>query len=242
MHPILSIIVPTYNEEQAIEKTLWAIVGKLTEVPYELIVADDASTDRTAAIARRCGAIVSPAVKKTTIAAGKNRGASVARGKYLVFLDADVTVPEPNVLFRRALDCFKNDPQLVGLTVNLRVLPELATLADRTIFGLVNLTHRFNNNVRHAGSASGEFQMVRTDVFRKLGGYGEHLAVAEDNEFFARLARAGRTRFEPTLTVWHTGRRAHRIGWPRLLWQWFSNYTWVALFKRSAQKEWTEIR
>jgi len=239
---MISIIIPTYNEETVIEMTLRAIRTGLTRFPYELIVADDKSTDRTAEIAGRYADSVIVHTGKTTIAAGRNRGAGAATGEYLVFIDADVEIPEPDRFFERALACFDRDPKLVGLTVNLRVFPGLATWADNLVFGTVNLVHQFNNNVLHHGSASGEFQMAKTDVFRTLGGYREDLSVAEDNEFFARLARVGRTRCEPTLTVLHTSRRAHRIGWPKLLYEWLRNALWLAVFKRSASKEWTSIR
>jgi glycosyltransferase involved in cell wall biosynthesis len=238
---MLSIIIPTYNEESVIESTLRAIRSGLTKFPYELIVADDESTDRTVEIATPIADRVLQGTK-VTIAAGRNRGAAAATGEYLVFIDADVVIPEPDRFFEQALACFECDPRLVGLTVNLRVHPNLATRADRIIFGAVNLVHRFDNNILRRGSASGEFQMVKTDVFRKLGGYNERLTVTEDNEFFSRLSRVGRTRFEPTLTVLHTGRRAHRIGWPKLLCEWARNALSAAFLKRSANKEWKPIR
>ena len=59
--------------------------------------------------------------------------------------------------------------------------------------------------------------MVRRDVFTKMGGFNEKLTAGEDHEFFQRLAKAGKTHFEKSLTVYHTGRREHEIGWPKLL-------------------------
>jgi GT2 family glycosyltransferase len=84
--------------------------------------------------------------------------------------------------------------------------------------------------------------MIRAEAFRTVGGFDETLPAAEDMDLFRRLSKIGRTRFEGSLTVYHSGRRAHAIGWRTLLWQWFSNSVSVFAFRRSASKEWTVIR
>jgi hypothetical protein len=60
-------------------------------------------------------------------------------------------------------------------------------------------------------------------------------------DLFWRLAKIGKTKLHLGFNVYHTGRRAHKIGWPRLLWQWISNTITVFFFKRS-DGEWKEIR
>ena len=238
----ISVIVPTLNEEHTIEKTLRQIHDNLTDFEHELIVTDSGSTDATVAIAKRYGRVVTDSSPSHTIASNKDNGASIAHGEYLVFIDADVFVPEPNAFFKLALGDFEKDPKLVAITANLKVFPETAKLMDKIVFGIVNLDHWYNNNVSHSGSASGEFQMIRRTVFESLHGYQKHLAVAEDNDMFRRLAKVGRTRMERRLTVYHTGRRAHEIGWTRVLWDWGVNYFYVRLFNRSYNKEWKAIR
>jgi len=84
--------------------------------------------------------------------------------------------------------------------------------------------------------------MITSAAFRAVGGFNERLAAAEDMDLFRRLSRIGRTRFAGNLTVYHSGRRAHAIGWRRLLWQWFGNSVSVFLFNRSASREWSAIR
>ena len=94
-----SIIVPTFNEEWILAKTLGAIRNHLSHVDFELIVTDDGSTDRTCDIAERyADRAVRLTGDKGTSGANRNRGARVARGEYLVFVDADVSIP-------RATDC-----------------------------------------------------------------------------------------------------------------------------------------
>lgn len=239
---MISFIIPTKNEESVLEKTLRCLVRY--SGPHEIIVSDGKSTDGTVAIAKKYAdkALEYKGEAKQGIAAGRNAGAAAAEGDLLLFLDADMYIDEPDEFFKVAIDCFGKDPKLVGLTVNLRVFPEMATWADRFIFSALSAQYLIENNFLGIGAASGEFQMIKKDAFRQVGGYNEYLAAAEDHDLFRRLTKIGRTRFEKTLTAYHTGRRAHAIGWPKLLFTWAVNGLSVLLFKKSVSREWKEVR
>jgi len=241
---MISFIIPTKNEEKAIQKTLKHIRDNFHLVPYEIIVSDDDSTDQTVKEAAGLADLVltHTHIDGDTISANRNRGAAKAQYPYLVFLDSDAFIPQLDYFFRKAISCFEQDPKLVALTVNLRVTPEIATLADRFFFGCVDLTFLIGNNLLGIGGASGKFQMIKKSIFEKIGGYNEKLVVAEDNEIFWRLARVGKTRIEPTLTAYHGGRRVHALGWPRVLWSWTKNLLSAIVFKKSVDKEWKPIR
>ncbi len=238
---LLSIIVPTLNEEQAIEKTLKQVHDHLTDFPHELIVADSESEDRTAEIARKYAKVVITK-RHHTIGWNRNQGAAASTGDILVFIDADVFIPDPNHFFKIITDDFAADPNLVGITTRLRVFPKDETFLDWVAFGLTNVRHRRRNNTLHTGSASGEVEIIRRSAFEKLHGFQEDLAAAEDEDMFVRLAGIGRTFMEWRLVVYHTGRRAHQIGWPRLWYEWFMNNYYVKHFHRSYSKEWKQVR
>ena len=87
---ILSIIIPTYNEEEYLPVLLESI-KKQSFKDYEIIVADANSTDRTREIAESYGCIV---VDGGLPAAGRNNGAKVATGEYLLFLDSDLELTD----------------------------------------------------------------------------------------------------------------------------------------------------
>src|SRR5580704_17436856 len=159
---MISIIIPTLDEEKILASTLQTLAATLT-LPHEVIVSDGGSSDRTVDLARQNGAsvVVFSGPGRQTIAQGRNDGAEVARGDFLVFLDADCIIPEPDRFFTRALAHFRKNPNLVGLTVCLRVSPEVETFADRLVFGVANLGLRIANNVVRRGHSFGEFQMIR---------------------------------------------------------------------------------
>lgn len=236
---ILSIVVPARNEEQNIEWMLKQLHDNLTEVDHEIILSDDASTDKTREIAAKYAKVI-PHVTATkrTIAANRNNGAKAARGEYLVFVDADIFVPEPNHFFKKLLADFAAHPDLTGATVKIEILPEQASRWDRIILWIINAVRRIDNNWFHDGIASGEFQMIKRDVFEKLHGYNEFLPIAEDIELFERLAKTGRTYFDWDLKVYTINRRSKQLGWEKLLWLWGVNYAYMKVLKRSYSKEW----
>ncbi|MFA6459594.1 MAG: glycosyltransferase [Candidatus Paceibacterota bacterium] len=239
---MISFIIPTLNEEKIIEKILQNLSQYHGE--KEIIISDGRSTDKTIEIARKYTdrIVIHDGKTRQTIGGGRNAGAAIARGEYLVFLDADLFVNDPDVFFSKALRIFEHNINLVGLTGSIKVLPEMETLADRIVFWGVDVVHFTSNNIFRVGAASGEFQMVRAYAFREIHGFDEQLAVAEDQDFFKRLSKIGRTRFVRELRVHHTGRRAHKIGWIKLLASWWINAIYVLILKRSKSKEWKVIR
>src|SRR5438045_416977 len=90
---MLSFIVPAYNEEFELARSLAAIrtAAEATGEEYEIIVVDDGSTDGTAEIARRSGVTLIQ-IQRRQIAAARNAGAEIARGRILFFVDADTQI------------------------------------------------------------------------------------------------------------------------------------------------------
>jgi len=239
---MISFIIPTLNEGKAIEKTLSGL--KLYSGPCEIIVSDGGSNDETVVIARRYTdkVVVHDRNVRQTIAGGRNAGAAIATGEFLVFIDADVSIFDIDEFMRRALANFEKRKKLVALTVRYKILPENETFADRLVFGTLIGSFVLFNNYLHVGVSGGEFQMMYKWAFEKVSGFDEKLVAAEDGDMFARLGKIGRTRCDSSLTIYHSGRREHAIGWPKLIRQWMTNYIMVQLFRRAASTEWEQIR
>src|SRR3989339_810271 len=90
---MISIVIPTKNEEHYLPKLLLSIRNQNYK-DYEIIVADGNSADRTRRIARKFGCRVIIDKKRGSPAIERNNGAKIARGEMLLFLDADVRLPQ----------------------------------------------------------------------------------------------------------------------------------------------------
>ncbi|MFA6459415.1 MAG: glycosyltransferase [Candidatus Paceibacterota bacterium] len=239
---MISIIIPTLNEESVIEDRLRRLKSTLT-IPHEIIVTDGKSSDRTVEIARKYAdkVVAYDGVTRQTIAQGRNDGARVAVGDLLIFLDADCVIPNPDTEILRAIAKF-DDPKVVALVPWIKVMKEYETWSDYIVYACFNTYLLFINNILNLGVSGGEFQMMRMEDFRKVGGYNEKLVASEDVELLSRLKKLGRIRMDKNLVIYHTGRRAHKIGWPRLLTQWFLNAFFMTVLGRAFHKEWKVIR
>ena len=241
---MISIVIPTLNEEAAIEKTLQQF-SQIKNTDFELIVSDGGSTDRTRELAKKAGArvIVSDAKTRQTIAAGRNLGANNAKGEYFLFLDADVQLKNHDEFLQTLLERFAGDQQLVAATVRVKILPELASLADRLLSTMmIDWPHFINNNILQTGSASGEVMFVRKSAFEQVGGFNETLVACEDINLFERLAKIGKTRSFYDLCVYHSGRRFHQVGWAKIVYIWVENFFYYKFSGKTKSKEWTVVR
>ncbi len=240
---MISIIIPTLNEESVIKKTLIHL-KTMENTDYEIIISDGNSIDKTIDIANQYAdrVIVYTGTTRQTIAGGRNIGAEVAKGEYFIFCDADISIPNPDDFFTEVIAVFKNNPKIVAATARLKVFPEMETVADRFIFGVFNWFVMILNNIFGVGVASGEFQFIRKSAFQKVGGFNEAYVAAEDMDMFSKLSKIGKTRFLQNMIVYHTGRRAHKIGWTRLLFIWSVNGIFIFLFHHGFSKQWDPIR
>ncbi len=91
----LSIVIPAFNEEGAVRETIEEVRRAMEplSIPYEVIVVDDGSEDRTLEIARETGAIVDSNQVNTGYGASLKRGIKRAQHEYVAIIDADGTYP-----------------------------------------------------------------------------------------------------------------------------------------------------
>lgn len=91
----LSVVIPAYNEEGAVRQTIEDVRAEMeaTGVPYEIIVIDDGSQDRTLEIARDTGVVVDSNQVNTGYGASLKRGIKHAQHEYVAIIDADGTYP-----------------------------------------------------------------------------------------------------------------------------------------------------
>ena len=227
MPPSISIIVPAHNEEALLGGTLRALgraAGSLGE-DCEIVVVDDASTDRTAEIAAALGARV-VRVDVRHIAAARNAGARAAGGDVLVFVDADTLVP-PTVL-AQAIAAVRGGAVGGGATV--RMTSGHAWWAER----MMAAASLF---MRTARWAAGCFLFARRDAFEQAGGFDERYFASEEIHLSRALKRLGRFVIIPDAVV-TSGRKADTFSFTETVWQFLKLLRPSALKRRDGLTFW----
>lgn len=180
--PRVSVVIPARNEERMLPLALESVRRAVAaaDVSAEIIVANDASTDRTAEIAAEHGARVVD-VELHNIGAVRNAGAAVASGQVLVFLDADTQLPA-EVL---AAALREIDAGAVGGGAGVAF--DNITWLQRRLAALFTWYWQ-----RWHGWAAGCFMFCRRADFEAMGGFDEQYFAAEERYFTEALRQRGR--------------------------------------------------
>jgi rSAM/selenodomain-associated transferase 2 len=173
----ISIIIPTFNEEDTIGQCLEAVVG----IPgIEVIVADGGSTDRTVEIAGQ-----HRDVKVVTSVTGRsiqmNKGAGYAGGEILLFLHADCVLSREVVLNVRNVF---GSSSFVGGAFKIRLL------SDKFPYRLIEMGINFRSKILKLPYGD-QGLFVKRSVFEELGGFRE-MPNCEDLDFVCRLKKQGK--------------------------------------------------
>jgi glycosyltransferase involved in cell wall biosynthesis len=177
-----SFIIPAYNEEQLLGRTLTALTAAARALgqPFEIVVVDDASTDRTASIAREHEARVVP-VAYRHIAATRNAGAREAKGEMFIFIDADTVVTKRAVA--SAVESMRRGAVGGGCVFRFDGRVPFYGRVMTAVAGPV---------YRALKLASGCFLFCTSEAFRAVGGFDERLFGAEEAAMSQALKRHGR--------------------------------------------------
>ena len=176
---ILSIIIPTYNEEEYLP-TLLESIKKQSFTDYEVIVADANSTDRTREIAKEYGCVV---VEGGLPAVGRNNGARIAKGEYLLFLDSDLELTDDYL--RKVLYEFRMEHLGIAIT---QMKPMSNKVQDKLFHDFANYFMIGIEKIKPHGA--GCYGMIsRKELHDECGGFDESLTFGEDTDYIERLAK-----------------------------------------------------
>ena len=179
---IISIIIPTYNEEDYLPNLLDSIKRQNFD-GYEVIVADANSTDRTLEIAESYGCIV---VDGGLPAVGRNNGARVAKGEYLLFLDSDLELTDDYL--RNVLYEFRMEHLGIAIT---KMKPMSDKIEDKIFHDFANYFMIGVENIKPHGAGCYGI-ITKKSLHDECGGFDESLTFGEDTDYIERLAEKER--------------------------------------------------
>ncbi|MDH4367068.1 MAG: polysaccharide deacetylase family protein, partial [Dehalococcoidia bacterium] len=192
---------------------------------YEVIVVDNASTDNTAQIARDWGAKVVYESKRSP-ACARQKGAEVATGKIIAFIDADTRAPAhwlSTIVWR-----FLCEPEIAVVSgpyayCDAGKFSKISSYIGN-FFSIIT-DQLFRKVFGKGGAIWGCNFAVRRSALLEVGGFDTSIKFyGEEYELSLRLKEAGRGRIMPRLFVLTSARRLKRIGVVNQYWNWMVDY------------------
>ena len=234
----ISVIIPAYNEEARIAAALEALRAQ-TYPEFEIIVVDNASTDRTAEVARSFPNVTVVREDRKGTMWACERGRTEASGDIIVRMDADC-IPDPTWLERGARH-FREDRRVAIVSGPYEfydaagIFPIVSSFAQRYLFVVVNLALRLAGR---GGVTMGGNTFVRAESLERAGGFNTDIVFyGDDTDLPLRLSRFGRCIFSPALTIPSSARRFKEHGTIKLTLTYWYHFFKVILSPRKRAPE-----
>lgn len=210
----VSIIIPVYNQFEYTYNCIKSIVENTTDISYEIIIADDVSSDKTLDINDIVkNIIVIRNEKNLGFLLNCNNASKKARGKYLYFLNNDTNIQKNTIV--KLIETFNNFGK-VGLVGSKLVYPDGKLQEAGGIFwndaSAWNYGNRAEaempeyNYVKEVDYVSGASMMISKDIWKEIGGFDERYvpAYCEDSDLAFEVRRKGyKVMYQPKSVVVH---------------------------------------
>ncbi len=230
----ISVVIPALNEQKYIKYSLSGL-KRQTFKNFETIVVDGGSEDGTAALARKYAKVIM--YTKRGAASGRNRGAKIAKGRIILFLDAD-TKPTPRLL--ETYSKIFSDKDVAVATGPIYPL-ERTRATVRLGYSFVSKSFTRLSILIGLPAIAGSNFAVRADAFRKAGGFNEKFITYEDWDLSGRIKKYGKIVYSKDAVVYTSARRV-------LAWGVIGYFLFYAInilmyyFLRRARTNYTDIR
>lgn len=238
---MVSVIVPARNEEACLGRCLQSLVSQ-QGIGFEIIVIDDASTDRTGEIARSfvaaAGVMITvvPAPPLPENWSGKNNamsaGANIAKGKWLLFTDAD-TFHKPGSLARAVTEAEHEGAALLSYSPEQEVQTLLEKAVMPVIFAELASTYppaKVRDPDSPIAAANGQYLMIARETYDAVGGHTRIAGDLLEDVAMARLVKSSGRKIWFRYGGAAVSTRMYR-SWPQMKEGWTKNL--AVLFQRS---------
>jgi glycosyltransferase involved in cell wall biosynthesis len=205
----LSIVIPAKNEEQRISNLLDSL-SKQSFTDFDIIIADAGSSDRTTQLAKSHKISDKVSIVDGGLPAkGRNNGAKHSRSEILLFIDADISFQDKD-LIRKSIDRMEKD-KLDLVTTHIKCRNNK----------IVNFIYKINNILQTLSRlnkpfSTGMFFMIRSKAFNELGGFDEMDIYAEDYHLSRKVHRK-RFGIIDSSCVYSDDRRFKKMGYLKII-------------------------
>lgn len=210
----------------------------------EIIVVNNASTDKTKEIALSFPRVKVVDEQRKGIVFARQAGFLVSKGDLIANIDADNILPQG--WMKKVFTEFSNHPNLAALSgpCVFYDLSWFARFLTKFFYGLGYLTYLLNNFVfKRAGMIQGGNFIVRRTALEKISGFDTSISFyGEDTDIARRIRAVGPVKFTFNLPILSSGRRLVKEGVFKTGYRYALNYFWILVFKRPFTREYRDVR
>jgi glycosyltransferase involved in cell wall biosynthesis len=227
----VSVIICTLNEEKRIGNCIKSIKKQEFSGKYEIIVADGNSEDKTVEIAKKLGAIT-VIEKRRGIAFERNAGAKIAKGKILLFTDADAIAPKNWI--KENFEFFQRNPEVIAVYGSVffsdvseteKKLSRITMPLFMFLTGLIGMHNPIGSNIA-----------VKREFFEKIKGFNTNYVTCEDLDLFRRLKKIGKIKWNPKSKIEVSARRVKAWGYLYFIYFHLKNSINFYFFNKASKK------
>jgi glycosyltransferase involved in cell wall biosynthesis len=237
--PRISLVIPAYNEEKYIHVCLEHAIKNSKGKFFEIIVIDNASTDRTGEIARGFPGVRVVHEKRKGLTQARQRGFEEATGDLLAYIDADTRLPAGWI--ETTLEEFARDKDLASLSGPYIYydISRWQQLQVRLYWNALALPLYYFVGYMVVG---GNF-VIRKDVLHKMNGFDTSISFyGEDTNIARRARRHGKVKFKPSFAMHTSGRRFAGQGLVKTAILYIVNAVSELVAHKQVTRKYTDIR
>ena len=235
----ISIVIPAYNEENYIGDCLQSIIANRTDDILEIIVINNASTDGTAAAAKKFSGVRVVHEPQKGLTRARQRGLMEAKGDLIAYLDADTRMPPGWVATVKKE--FAEHPEMVSLSGPFHYydLPPSKKILAEGLWMLTAMPTFWMIGFMVLGANF----VAKREALVQVGGFDATIAFyGEDTDIARRLSKVGKARFSMGFFVIGSGRRLLEEGVTRAFSRYAMNYFSTALRHKPLTQQHKDIR
>ena len=176
---LLTIVIPCFNEEEYILSTLNYINNQININDTIVYISDGGSTDKTLFLidmfksTEHCILDIR-VIKGGTVSVGRNNGLNLVKTDYVLFIDADTSIPNDNHINYYLEYIVVND-------LHLMTSPIYCTVSDKKAKFMLKSFNIFNKMIsKYEPFSVGTFFLTKTNIVKQLGGFDETVIHSED--------------------------------------------------------------
>jgi glycosyltransferase involved in cell wall biosynthesis len=242
----LSFVIPAYNEESYLPACLESILAQTRDraTETEIIVVNNASTDRTREIAASYPGVIVVDEPRKGLTYARQAGFCACSGELVANVDSDSRLTPGWV--DMVLAAFEQDKNLVAVSgpVVYYDLTPGQRVSVQLFYMLAFMVYVLNRYVLRAGSMvqGGNF-VLKTEALKQIGGFNLSIPFyGEDTDIARRMNRLGKVQFTFKLKMFSSARRLKKEGMFTIAMRYTINYLWTTFRKRPFTEEYIDIR